>query len=99
MVSVQRPAAELADYDRLPARDAPADGVAVGRDAVVLEYSLPAQMDEFIMTSDVLSEADVAALKEYYKPCNLINKLAKYFYFCRFTVFLRKTCVYESRKV
>ncbi|MBR6346978.1 MAG: alkaline phosphatase family protein [Bacteroidales bacterium] len=32
-----------------------------------LEYSLPAQMDEFIMTSDVLSEADVAALKEHYK--------------------------------
>lgn len=31
-----------------------------------LEYKLPAQMDEFIMTSDVLSEADVAALKAYY---------------------------------
>ena len=31
-----------------------------------LEYKLPARMDEFIMTSDVLSEADVAALKAYY---------------------------------
>lgn len=26
-----------------------------------------AQMDEFIMTADVLSEADVAALKAYYE--------------------------------
>ena len=32
-----------------------------------LEYKLPAQMDEFIMTSDVLTEADVAALKAYYE--------------------------------
>ncbi|MCR5560519.1 MAG: alkaline phosphatase family protein [Bacteroidales bacterium] len=31
-----------------------------------LAYKLPAQMDEFIMTSDVLTEADVAAMKAYY---------------------------------
>ena len=43
--------------------------VIIGVDgAGTLEYSLPAQMDEFIMTSDVLGVADVAALKEYYKP-------------------------------
>ena len=41
----------------------------IGQDGTgTLEYKLPAQMDEFIMTSDVLTEADVAALKEYYKP-------------------------------
>ena len=41
----------------------------IGQDGTgTLEYSLPAQMDEFIMTSDVLGVADVAALKEYYKP-------------------------------
>ena len=41
----------------------------LGQDGTgVLEYKLPAQMDEFIMTSDVLTETDVAALKEYYKP-------------------------------
>lgn len=40
----------------------------IGQDGTgVLEYSLPAVVDEFIMTSDVLSEADVAALKAYYE--------------------------------
>ena len=39
----------------------------IGQDGTgKLEYRLPARMDEFIMTSDVLSEADVAALKAYY---------------------------------
>ena len=39
----------------------------IGQDGTgVLEYKLPATMDEFIMTSDVLSEEDVAALKAYY---------------------------------
>lgn len=39
----------------------------IGQDGTgKLEYKLPARMDEFIMTSDVLSEADVAALKAYY---------------------------------
>lgn len=39
----------------------------IGQDGTgKLEYKLPACMDEFIMTSDVLSEADVAALKAYY---------------------------------
>ena len=41
----------------------------IGQDGTgSLEYKLPAQMDEFIMTSDVLSEADVAALQAYYEP-------------------------------
>jgi len=41
----------------------------IGQDGTgSLAYKLPAQMDEFIMTSDVLSEADVAALKAYYQP-------------------------------
>ncbi len=40
----------------------------IGQDGTgVLQYKLPAQMDEFIMTADVLSEADVAALKAYYE--------------------------------
>ena len=40
----------------------------IGQDGTgSLEYKLPAQMDEFIMTSDVLTEADVAALKAYYE--------------------------------
>jgi len=40
----------------------------IGQDGTgTLEYKLPAQMDEFIMTSDVLTEADVAALKAYYE--------------------------------
>ena len=40
----------------------------IGQDGTgTLEYKLPAQMDEFIMTADVLSEADVAALKAYYE--------------------------------
>lgn len=39
----------------------------IGQDGTgVLEYGLPAQMDELIMTADVLSEADVAALKAHY---------------------------------
>ena len=39
----------------------------IGQDGTgVLKYKLPATMDEFIMTSDVLSEEDVAALKAYY---------------------------------
>ena len=39
----------------------------IGQDGTgTLEYSLPAQMDEFIMTADVLSEADIANLKAYY---------------------------------
>ncbi|MBR0297757.1 MAG: alkaline phosphatase family protein [Bacteroidales bacterium] len=33
-----------------------------------LSYKLPAQMDEFIMTRDVLTESDVASLKTYYQP-------------------------------
>jgi len=41
----------------------------IGQDGTgVLQYALPAQMDEFIMTADVLSEADVAVLKAYYEP-------------------------------
>ena len=41
----------------------------IGQDGTgLLEYKLPAQMDEFIMTADILSEADVAALKAYYEP-------------------------------
>ena len=41
----------------------------IGQDGTgVLQYALPAQMDEFIMTSDVLGESDVAALKAYYEP-------------------------------
>lgn len=40
----------------------------LGQDGTgTLEYKLPAQMDEFIMTADVLTEADVAALKAYYE--------------------------------
>ena len=40
----------------------------IGQDGTgKLEYSLPVIMDEFIMTSDVLSESDVAALKAYYE--------------------------------
>lgn len=31
------------------------------------KYKLAAQLDEFILTSDVLSAGDIAALKEYYK--------------------------------
>ena len=43
--------------------------INIGQDGTgVLEYSLPAQMDEFIMTSDVLTDNDVAALKAYYQP-------------------------------
>ena len=39
----------------------------IGQDGTgKLEYNLPAQMDEFIMTADVLSEADIANLKAYY---------------------------------
>ena len=39
----------------------------IGQDGTgKLEYKIPARMDEFIMTSDVLSEADVAALKAHY---------------------------------
>ena len=41
----------------------------IGQDGTgTLEYKLPAHMDEFIMTADVLTEADVAALKAYYAP-------------------------------
>ena len=40
----------------------------IGQDGTgVLQYSLPAEMDEFIMTSDVLSAEDVAALRTYYE--------------------------------
>ncbi|MBR0300141.1 MAG: alkaline phosphatase family protein [Bacteroidales bacterium] len=40
----------------------------IGQDGTgALEYKLPAQMDEFIMTADVLSETDIAALKVYYE--------------------------------
>ena len=39
----------------------------IGQDGTgALAYKLPAQMDEFIMTSDVLSESDIAALKAHY---------------------------------
>ena len=39
----------------------------IGQDGTgALQYSLPAQMDELIITSDVLSEADIAALRAYY---------------------------------
>ena len=40
----------------------------IGQDGTgTLEYKLPARMDEFIMTSDVLTPADIAALKAYYE--------------------------------
>lgn len=39
----------------------------IGQDGTgKLKYMLPAAMDEFIMTSDVLGDADIAALKAYY---------------------------------
>jgi hypothetical protein len=41
----------------------------VGQDGTgVLQYALPARMDELILTADVLGEADVDALKTYYEP-------------------------------
>ena len=40
----------------------------IGQDGTgKLAYSLPARMDEFIMTADVLTTADIAALKAYYE--------------------------------
>ena len=40
----------------------------IGQDGTgILQYALPAQMDELIITADVLSETDIAALKTYYK--------------------------------
>ena len=39
----------------------------IGQDGTgVLNYKLPAQMDELILTKDVLTEADIAALKAHY---------------------------------
>ena len=40
----------------------------IGQDGTgILQYALPAQMDELIITADILSEADVAALETHYK--------------------------------
>ena len=40
----------------------------IGQDGTgELQYALPAQMDELIITADVLSEADVAALRAHYE--------------------------------
>ncbi len=39
----------------------------IGQDGTgVLEYSLPAQIDELILTADVLTDQDIAALKNHY---------------------------------
>ena len=47
-------------FDALPLR--------IGQDGTgTYKHRLPAQMDEFILTADVLSEADIAALKAYYR--------------------------------
>lgn len=55
------PDAELASFDSLT--------LNLGQDGTgKLSYKLPAQMDEFIMTRDVLTESDVASLKTYYQP-------------------------------
>ena len=40
----------------------------IGQDGTgILQYALPAQMDELIITADVLSETDINALKTHYK--------------------------------
>ena len=40
----------------------------IGQDGTgILQYTLPAQMDELIITADILSEADVAAFETHYK--------------------------------
>ena len=47
-------------FDALPLR--------IGQDGTgTYKHRLPAQLDEFILTADVLSEADIAALKAYYR--------------------------------
>ena len=47
-------------FDALPFR--------IGQDGTgTYKHRLPGQMDEFILTADVLSEADIAALKAYYR--------------------------------
>lgn len=47
-------------FDALPLR--------IGQDGTgTYKHRLPGQMDEFILTADVLSEADIAALKAYYR--------------------------------
>lgn len=40
----------------------------IGQDGTgTYKHRLPAQLDEFILTADVLTEADIAALKAYYR--------------------------------
>jgi len=47
-------------FDALPLR--------IGQDGTgTYKHRLPAQLDEFILTADVLSEVDIAALKAYYR--------------------------------
>ena len=47
-------------FDALPLR--------LGQDGTgTYKHRLPAQLDEFILTADVLTEADIAALKTYYR--------------------------------
>jgi len=47
-------------FDALPLR--------IGQDGTgTYKHRLPAQLDEFILTADVLTEADIAALKAYYR--------------------------------
>ncbi len=52
-------------------RDVPFDALLplrIGQDGTgTYKHRLPAQLDEFLLTSDVLTEADIAALKEYYR--------------------------------
>ena len=41
--------------------------VIIGQDGTgALKYKLPAQIDELIITADILDEDDIAALKTYY---------------------------------
>ena len=47
-------------FDALPLR--------IGQDGTgTYKHRLPAQLDEFILTADVLTEADIASLKAYYR--------------------------------
>ena len=64
---------DFIDGDEAPVPDALAhvsfDSMAfnIGQDGTgALKYKLPAQIDELIITADVLDDSDVAALKDYY---------------------------------
>lgn len=51
-------------------RDVPFDALPlrIGQDGTgTYKHRLPAQLDEFILTADVLTEADIASLKAYYR--------------------------------